>query len=97
MYSFHFLFGMKPEEGPPPLSAWVYSLFLGLMMANSYFIIWSYEQIVTKYQSFPIWAMVNVLVGYLSWLFIYRGMMDGEKTAKLVREVRTTRTNKKKE
>lgn len=88
---------MKPEEEPPPLPAWIFVLFVSLMLANSYFVVWTYDELVTKQQHMAAWAMVNLLFGYASWLLIYRGMFDGQKAARLVRAARAVQNDKKKE
>lgn len=63
-------------------------LFFILLLGNVYFAVWSYELLIAKQQNYPVWIFINLVMGLLSWFFIYRGMFDKSDTVNRKKEWR---------
>jgi hypothetical protein len=70
-----------PDSSPQTMSTGIYLLFCVFFVTNCYFLVWTYERFIVGGQSYMTWVLVNATVAFLSWLFIYRGILDGHRGA----------------
>jgi hypothetical protein len=68
-----------PDSEPLTMSTGIYLLFCAVFITNCYFLVWTYERFIVGGQNYMMWVLVNTTVGFLSWLFIYRGILDGHQ------------------
>lgn len=54
----------------------IFMIMFVFMVAQSWFLAFSYDTWVAVDGRWVEWALLNVFIAFLSWLFIYRGMCD---------------------
>jgi uncharacterized membrane protein len=62
------------------MSTGIYLLFCAVFITNCHFLVWSYERFIVEGQNYMMWVLVNATVGFLSWLFFYRDILDGQQS-----------------
>jgi hypothetical protein len=60
----------------PRWSLFAFMIIFIVMIAESWFLAFSYDQWVAKDQRWIEWGLLNAFIAFISWLFVYRGMCD---------------------